>query len=170
MDRINLSQKIMPFIQKYKYVALVLLLGLALLALPGKSQENGDTSTVTTPEAVTETVSMSDELSAILSKIDGAGKVEVMLTVAAGEEIIYQTDGDTASTADSSSTQYDTVIITDGERAQQGLVRQVNPEQYLGAIIVCEGADSAAVRLAIVEAVSKVTGLGADRISVLKMK
>lgn len=35
--------------------------------------------------------------------------------------------------------------------------------------MVCQGADNAAVRLAIVEAVSKVTGLGANRISVLKM-
>ena len=49
-------------------------------------------------------------------------------------------------------------------------MRQENPAQYLGVIVVCEGADSPAVRLAIVEAVSDVTGLGADRISVLKMK
>jgi stage III sporulation protein AG len=42
--------------------------------------------------------------------------------------------------------------------------------QYLGAIVVCQGADRSDVRLAIVEAVSALTGLGADKISVLKMK
>ena len=41
---------------------------------------------------------------------------------------------------------------------------------YQGAVVVCEGAERAAVRLAIVEAVSSLTGLGSDKISVIKMK
>ena len=170
MDRINIPQKLIPFIQKYKYVALVLLLGLVLLAIPSRSQDTDTPAATEAAEQPSENISTQDELAAILSKIEGAGKVEVMLTVEAGAETVYQSDQSGASDADSSSAQYDTVIITDAERAQAGLIRQVNPEQYLGAIIVCEGADSPAVRLAIVEAVSKVTGMGADRISVLKMK
>jgi stage III sporulation protein AG len=79
---------------------------------------------------------------------------------------VYQTDSD--SSGDSS--RLDTVIITDGDRAQNGLIQQVLPATYLGAIIVCEGGDRAEVRLAIAEAVSHFTGLGMDRISVLKMK
>ena len=55
-------------------------------------------------------------------------------------------------------------------RKQTGLVQQVNPPTYLGAVIVCQGADSASVRLAIVEAVGSVTGLSTDKITVLKMK
>lgn len=39
-----------------------------------------------------------------------------------------------------------------------------------GAAIVCEGADDAKVRLAIVEAVKAYTGLGSDKITVLKME
>ena len=62
------------------------------------------------------------------------------------------------------------MIITDSDRKEEGLITQVDPPVYQGAIIVCQGADRGAVRLAIVEAVSRVTGLGADRISVLKMK
>ena len=64
----------------------------------------------------------------------------------------------------------ETVILTDSERNQQPLVQQVLPPQYLGAVIVCQGAENAAVRLAVVEAVRNATGLGADKISVLKMK
>jgi stage III sporulation protein AG len=40
----------------------------------------------------------------------------------------------------------------------------------MGAIVLCQGADVPSVRLAIVDAVSKVTGLVANQISVLKMK
>ena len=53
---------------------------------------------------------------------------------------------------------------------ESGLIRQINPPAYLGAIVVCQGADNNTVRLAIVEAVSRATGLGADKISVLKMR
>ena len=61
-------------------------------------------------------------------------------------------------------------VIRGENGKESGLVQRVDPPKYLGAVIVCQGADKAAVKLAIVEAVSKATGLGADQISVLKMK
>jgi hypothetical protein len=39
-----------------------------------------------------------------------------------------------------------------------------------GAVVVCQGADSASVRLAIAQAVRCYTGLGADRIEIFKME
>ncbi len=51
--------------------------------------------------------------------------------------------------------------------AGAGRVRVLYSEE--GAAIVCDGADSAQVRLAIVQAVSAYTGLGSDRITVLAM-
>lgn len=39
-----------------------------------------------------------------------------------------------------------------------------------GAVVVCDGADSAAVSLEIVKAVAAYTGLGSNKIIVLKMK
>ena len=96
--------------------------------------------------------------------------MQVLLTTERGEETIYQTDSHTSVGGDNNSAQVETVIISGSERNQSGLIKQINPPTYMGAIVVCQGADSPIVRLAIVEAVSKVTGLGADRISVLKMK
>ncbi len=109
-------------------------------------------------------------LAEILSKIDGAGRVEVMLTTAFGEETIYQTDNTTDQSNESVSQNIETVIVNNSNREEYGLVRQVNPPSYLGAIVVCQGGDRPAVQLAIVEAVSKITGLSSDKISVLKMK
>ena len=103
------------------------------------------------------------ELEAILSNIKGAGRVQVMLTVASGEQVIYQTDS-------SSADRQDTVIINGENRVQDGLVQQIISPTYRGAIVLCQGADSANVCLAIKEAVSKVTGLDSSKISVLKMK
>ena len=39
-----------------------------------------------------------------------------------------------------------------------------------GAVVVCDGADSAAVRLYVTDAVTAYTGFGSDKISVMKMK
>lgn len=168
MDWVTLRDRVMEFLNKYKYVALVLLLGLVLMAIPARKEKTGE---VVQAEPITsEETPVSEELAQILSQIQGVGKVKVMLTLASGEETVYQMDEKLSTGQDSGSTQRDTVIITDSQRSQAGLVCQVNPPKYQGAIIVCQGADSPAVCLAIVEAVSNATGLGADRISVLKMK
>lgn len=167
MDWIKLKEKVPEFIRKYRFVILILVLGLILMAVPSRS-ENSEELEITTPVSSQKTEE--ERLEEILMQIDGAGKVQVMLTLANGEETIYQTNDNTNNDDDSLSTRRDTVTVTDSDRVQSGLVRQVNPPTYLGAVIVCQGADHASVRLAIIEAVSKVTDLGADRISVLKMK
>lgn len=155
-------KKILAFLGKYKFAILILMLGLLLMAIPGRTE-----STVTVQETQPEPEKdIAQELSRILSQIQGAGKVEVLLTLEAGEETLYQYDENLSDSAQNR----DTVTVTDGQRGQTGLVRQVLPATYRGAVVVCQGADDPRIRLAIVEAVSMATGLGADRISVLKMK
>ena len=161
----KLTKKLPKLLEKYKYALLIVLLGLCLLAIPGKKAALAPD--VTEAAAVSDTTQA--ELETILATIQGAGKVRVMLTEAVGRQTIYQTDEDIDTGESSRSVRRDTVIVSESARGESALVAQVNPPQYLGALVVCQGADSAAVRLAIVEAVSKVTGLGANRISVLKM-
>lgn len=163
MDGVTIFQQIMEFLKKYRYVALVLIAGLFLMALP-ENETKREEEVVQTVE--TSPVSMQDELSAILSRIDGAGQVQVLLTQAAGETTIYQTDEDT----DGDTLRTETVLLSDSDRGEMGLIRQVNPPVYQGAIVLCQGADNASIRLAIVEAVANATGLTTDKISVLKMK
>ena len=50
------------------------------------------------------------------------------------------------------------------------VVTKTKSAPYLGAVVVCDGADSAAVQLRVMQAVSALTGLGSDKISVIKMK
>ena len=109
---------------------------------------------------------MQESLEAILAKIQGVGRVEVLLTEAAGSQTLYVYD----ESASGESLKSDAVIITDSARSQTGLVSQVIPPVYLGAVVVCQGGDSPPVRLAVVEAVQAATGLSADKITVLKMK
>ena len=167
MDLAGLKISGKRFIDKYKYALLVLLLGIVLMVLPSR-KESGDV----TPSKVEEIKeqSVDSALAQMLSMISGVGKTEVFLTVATGEVIQYQTDEHITTSDTAGNTQSTTVTVTDSEHNQVGLIRQVNPPTYLGAIVVCQGADSPSVRYAVIDAVSKVTGLGTDRISVMKMK
>lgn len=164
MDWLVLKEKFYHLWAKYRYVILVLLVGLVLMLLPSK-QSNTEVTQVM--ESKTETKQdIREELTDILSQIEGVGEVKVMLTVASGEETVYQSDTEISNTTN----RIETVIITDENRKEIGLIQKVNPPKYMGAIIVCKGGANVAVKLAVVEAVSRVTGLGADQISVLKMK
>lgn len=145
---------------RFRYPILILLLGLLLLALPGKAERTQpEVPEQTEPSALT---IQEARLESLLSQIQGAGQVRVMLSLQTGEQTQYQTDTD--GTAES------TVLFSAGSGSQRALVRQVSGPQYRGAVIVCQGADQAQVKLALVQAVASVTGLGADQITVVKMK
>ena len=92
--------------------------------------------------------------------------MEVLLTESQGPQTVYQLDEEKSG----ENLRKNTVLVTGEDRNETGLIRQTSPPVWQGAVIVCQGADDRKVRLAVVEAVKCVTGLGADRISVLKMK
>lgn len=166
MELKNIRQKFRNSLIKHKYAIIVLLVGIILMTFPSFEKKSPQ------PEADVEPVkklTTEEKLSVILSKISGVGAVEVLLTSVTGEEIIYQTNGEETSDQQMHKVNTDTVTVTDKERNQTGLVRQINPPVYLGVVVVCQGADNPTVQLAVVDAVSKATGLGANKISVLKM-
>lgn len=161
MDPIAPKQHINAILTKYKYPILVLLVGLGLMLLPGR--ETAEPAQV--PAETTPADSLERRLEALLSQIQGAGQVRVLLTEDTGRETVYQTD----LQADDSGRSEDTVLVEDSARNETGLVRRTLEPRYRGAVILCQGADAAQVKLAIVEAVRCVTGLGADQISVQKL-
>lgn len=163
MDWNTMKTKIPGFIGRYKYVLLIILVGVVLMSIPSPNPAQHEIKTESMPAEEP----LSDRLEEILGKIEGVGKVQVLLTQAVGEETIYQQDEDRTASGD---VRLETVIIADDSRNQQGLIRTVTSPVYLGAIVVCQGGDSSAVRLSVVQAVAGVTGIGTDRIIVLKMK
>ena len=166
--KVNMK-KVTDKLHKFRYPILIVLIGLVLMRFP-VSGGNSERTVVPVEDVSAVDLKMEENLSRILGRIQGAGDVYVMLTTTRGEEIIYQTDQDISKGTDTVAQKSDTVIVTDASRNETGLVRQINSPVYLGAIVVCSGADDPTVRLSIVEAISKVTGIGANKISVLKMK
>lgn len=169
MDFVKLRTGIKESFGKYKYVWIVLLAGILLMLIPQHEKDNTEVAVcVDTKTQLPE--ALSRELESILCKISGAGEVKVMLSISEGERTIYQTDSSYRQDQDNTDTKTQTVVISDNQRNEHGLIHQINPPGYQGAIIVAQGGDIPSVKLAIVEAVSNVTGLGADKIAVLKMQ
>ena len=161
------KEQILGIFGKYKYVLLVLLIGMLFMVQPGKGELTKTQPQENEPE---KEIELCKQLEDILMNVHGAGDVMVMLSEAQGESTVYQTDTTSSSNEKGTDMKSQTVLVTDSKRNQNRLVYQKNPPVYQGAIILAQGADEPAVKLAIVEAVSKVTGLGANKISVLKMK
>lgn len=167
MDWMTVRQRAGELFGRFKYVLLVLAVGIFLMVLPdGKSQTTENQLVESTPAPV----SIAQSLEEILSKMEGVGNVQVFLSEFTGAETIYHQDEDSTVSSDSQSIRVETVIINGSDRGEYALVERVDPPCYRGAIVVCQGADDPAVRLQVVQAVSNVTGIGTDRIAVLKMK
>ena len=147
---------------KYRYVLIVVVAGLALMLLPQRAESADPTQqTIIQPQST-----LQEDLEDILSGIQGVGKVQVLLTEAQGSRTVYVQD----ESASQDSLKTDAVIITDSSRTETGLISQVLPPVYLGAVVVCQGGDDPVVKLSVVEATCDATGLTADKITVLKMK
>lgn len=150
-------------LKKYKYALLVLLLGMALLLIP-KQKEEPQAPIVQPKEdyaARTE-----QRLTEILSRIEGVGKVEVALTLARDSYTHYHQDVQRSGEDENRKT----VILSEGTAYDKAAVTTVDYPRFQGALIVCQGGGNAAVQLRLVEAVAALTGLGSDKITVVKMK
>ncbi|WP_294547446.1 stage III sporulation protein AG [uncultured Pseudoflavonifractor sp.] len=166
----RLTQRAAALFQKYKYVLVVIAAGIILLLLPFRSEDNpaaGDAETRTERgETVFQVEEMERRLEQALSRVDGAGEVTVVLTVKSGaRQILAQ---DSSRSAEESATS--TVVVSTGSGTENAVVVQQIYPQYQGALVVCPGGGDPAVCLKLMDAVSALTGLGADKISICKSK
>lgn len=160
-------KRIRELMKKYRYVLLVLLAGILLMLLPGKKTEK----TVSKSETLSFSLADTEQRMAdVLRQIEGVGRVKVMLTLKSGSTL--QLAEDNSSTQRDAELRRDSEVVTlnRGSGQQEVVVTQETYPVYQGAVIVCDGAASSTVRLAVTEAVAVLTGLPSDKISVVKWK
>ena len=165
------KKQVFSVLGRYKYALIVAAAGAALLLLPplwGGGAEPSEPAGAET--AWSREMELEDRLEQALSQISGAGEVEVVLTLKSGPQQVLAQDVDT--TVDDRGTQsvLSSVVVSHGGGEEEAVVIQQLSPQYQGALVVCSGGDDPQVRLRLVEAVSALTGLGADQISVCKGK
>ncbi|NLF34973.1 MAG: stage III sporulation protein AG [Clostridiales bacterium] len=159
------GKKLSALLEKYKFVLLVILVGVILLLLPSGGAERGAAG----PEGGTsQTVrvfdleAMEKRMADALSEIDGAGRVTVILTIKSGNRKVLAED-----TRENESS---AVVVSRGSGYQEAVTVQEFYPEFQGALVVCPGGGDPAVRLKLAEAVSALTGLGSNKISICKGK
>ena len=113
---------------------------------------------------------LEEKLAATLSNIQGAGQVEVMLTVESGMKRVLAQDASLEQEESAVRREAQTVIVSSGSGIQETVLLQQIYPQFQGALVVAAGGDDPAVRLMLTEAVAALTGLGSDKISICKGK
>ena len=164
------KEKFLPVLKKYRAVLAILLAGVLLLA-SGRGGKTEQMQTADTEVPSAQTFDLNDfrqELEARLTAIDGAGCVELMLSLEQTEEAVYAVNTRQTSGSDSRSLESDVSVVSNGSCGETPVTVKNLLPTFRGAVVLCDGADDAAVRLAVTQAVGTVCGIGSDKITVLK--
>ena len=172
----KLGDKVLPLVHKYRALLIVLLAGVLLLASGGLFGGRQQLETAAEPDAapVSEEgfslTAFEEDLNAKLAAIEGVGRVELMLSLDQTEEAVYAVNTRrTDSEAGGQSYESDLTVVSDGSYGETPVTVKNLLPTFRGAVVLCDGADNAEVRLAVTQAVTTVCGIGADKVTVLKM-
>lgn len=171
LKRIKLSE--MP---KKNIVLIGLAVGAVLLLLlteiSGGAEENVSSEN-TAAYASEYTKDIEKRLEGILSEIDGAGEVEVMVTLESCYENVYAKGYSTKSQSGDTEAQEEIteeyIIVKQGSNNEECLVVKVYEPEVKGVAIVAQGADKLSVKTAITETVCAVLNVSSAKVSVEKM-
>ncbi len=129
-----------------RIMLVILIIGIIIIAISSGIPESSETGA-----EISEYRGEEERLSEILSEIDGAGRVSVMISYVSTMEKDIAFDGKNERAVTSGGD----VMVT----------REIYPE-VKGVIVIADGAGDPSVRQAIKEAVTAVTGAGANRVCV----
>lgn len=164
--------KLAAVLDRYKFVIAAAVLGALLLLWPWNETDEEIAAAVQPAAQQWDVSELEIRMEQILSKISGVGRVDVMLTLESGGELVLATDSNlrysgSPQNPDNYDRSSETVTISGGNGTDV-VITQERSAKFRGALIVCEGGDNDKVRLKIIEAVCALTGLGSDRVAVVR--
>ena len=175
LKKLNITKKI----DTPKLTILILMSGLILMIFPNayKKKEFKPTKNERT-EFIKK---IENDLSQMISNVEGAGKSSVLVTLDEGEEIVYATEnkkndqelsedgsGNLKRKINDSEKKYITVRDSNGNETPL-IVKKIEPK-VRGAIIACSGYDKPKVKENIIKIVSVALDISSNKIHVTKLK
>ncbi len=173
----------LDFKKKLQYLAILLVVIVILAIYFTSAGSPVSQEPVSQAATVSETVpsSVEEKLQETLSKIEGAGLVQVMITYESSAEIVPAISVDTqistttdereggSSTTKSENSQSE-VVTVNGSSGNNALVLKENSPPVKGVIVVAEGADDIGVKLSLLSAVKTILNISPDQVDVYKMQ
>lgn len=146
------------------------------------TQDNNVKIVSTETEEIISEGEVEKSIKQILSKIDGVGKVEVLLTYSETSQVVAMyNETYKESQTEEGDTNGGTRTIQEVNKEKEIIYKEENGEKVPitekvimpkmeGALIVAEGVNNATVKTNIIQAVEALTGLQTHKIQVLEMK
>ena len=175
---IKLKEVFIEFSKNKKNIVLLVCAVLALLLLVvseftnnESTEKNEKTSSYVSSASYIE--EQEEKLKELLETIDGAGQVEVMITLESCYENVYlkdknlKTESGNGDFKEESDETY--IMAKTSSNTQEGVIIKVYEPVVKGVAVVATGGDSEKVKMAIIETVSAVFNIDSTNISVEKM-
>ncbi len=172
--------KIMSSKDKTKYIVIIGMIGILLIAIstliPKNSDGRTENNSLKNVTAETYVAQLEKKINSMISQIEGVGSSEVVITLENGVENVYANserktsdcnENISGKSTNRNDTQHDVVII-DGSGGKQALVITQKEPTVKGVVVVCEGADNSVIVNRVTDAVTKSLNIKTNRISVVK--
>ena len=143
---------------KIEYL-LILVFAVVLLIIFTGGSSNDEVKQVSTIDNYVE--ALENKLSLALSKIDGAGKVSVVISVESGMQTVLATE----KTTENGVTREEPFTVG----GKTVVIKETYPE-ITGVLIVAKGANNLSTKVAIINATAALLDIESNKIQVLPMK
>ena len=170
-------------------IFVAVLFGIALIIVGDMLFDNTNTKRIANEVSATAIVEdsyltqLEKRTEQLLSQLEGAGEVSVMITLVSEGESIYaqeirsstsKTD-ENASSGDnriiSSTTQENTIVtVSNSDGSTSPVIIKENTAELSGIVIIAEGGDDILVKNALIRAVQALFNVPANKVEVFKMK
>lgn len=158
--------------KRLKIIVILGIVGILLIAFSsgiGNTDVKKEQSSSDNSQTFEYSKELENNLKNIISSIEGVGNCEVMLTLENTAESVYATDKENNNSDDSSSVK-DEYVIYDSQNGEQPILIKEYYPKVLGVSVVCDGGNNIAVKEKIIEAVTSLFDISANRVSVSKIK
>lgn len=168
--------------KKTQYLAVLLVVAI-ILAIYFSSLDTGgakitdDKAEAGAPaETISSDTEMEDRLKRVLSKVDGVGDVDVIINyestaerVPAFSEDRQVSKSDSQDTSSETTSEKSDIATVQGNGASEALIVKENQPEVRGVIVVAQGAEDISVRMNLLNAVTTLLNVSADKVEILKM-
>ncbi len=161
-------------IKKVKHIQIYIAIGLAVIialiyfsTVFNKPKESSSTKDDNISKEFSSSLEYVDylenKLENVLTKVKGAGDVEVIITLEKGFEYVYVTEEETRTTSNGTTVTTSTVVLVDG---QPVLEEEIYPI-ISGLVVVASGADNINVKMNILSVIQTVIDIDNSKINIL---
>ena len=172
----KIKEKISKFIsgdsKKIKIIVAVGLIGMVLILLSDVFPKSADKAEKTDSTKITYndyTDQLELKLVDVISSISGVGECKVMITLVNSAESVYATNNE-IKTDENSTNQKDEYVLYDASDGETPVLLKEYLPQVQGVTVVCSGRDDIVTKEKIIEAVTALFNIPANRVSVSKLK